>query len=69
MCSSDLVDILTYMGSLGLFFTLFLLFIRWVPMIAMAELKSVLPQADAHHGHEAAHHDDHAGAAEPAEAK
>ncbi len=64
------VDILTYMGSLGLFFTLFLLFIRWVPMIAIAELKSVLPEADAHHGH-AAHHDSHAEApaAAPAEAK
>jgi hypothetical protein len=63
------VDIATYMGSLGLFFTLFLLFIRWVPMIAMAELKSVLPEADAHHGH--AHHDDHAEApaAATAEAK
>ena len=63
------VDIATYMGSLGLFFTLFLLFIRWVPMIAMAELKSVLPEADAHHGHGAAH--DHAPAHghEPAAAK
>jgi len=49
------VDIAIYMGSLGLFFTLFLLFIRWVPMIAMAELKSVLPEASAHHHA----HDDH----------
>ncbi len=50
------VDIAIYMGSLGLFFTLFLLFIRWVPMIAIAELKSVLPEASAHH-----HADDHHG--------
>jgi molybdopterin-containing oxidoreductase family membrane subunit len=43
-----LVDICTYAGTLGLFFTLFLLFIRWVPMIAIAEVKGVLPQADPH---------------------
>ncbi len=52
------VDIATYMGSLGLFFTLFLLFIRWVPMIAMAEIKAVLPAAVAHpsgHAHGESH--------------
>src|SRR5258708_26831139 len=43
------VDICTYMGSLGLFFTLFLLFIRWVPSIAMAEVKTLLPEASPHH--------------------
>jgi hypothetical protein len=32
-----------YLGTFGLFFTLFLLFIRWVPMIAIAEVKMVLP--------------------------
>ena len=32
----------------GVFFTLYLLFIRWVPMIAIAEVKMVLPQADPH---------------------
>jgi len=46
------VDVLTYMGSLGLFFTLFILFIRWVPMVAMAEVKTVLPEADPHYGHD-----------------
>ena len=49
-----LVDIFTYLGTLGLFFTLFLLFIRWVPMIAIAEIKGVLPAADPHFGD--AHH-------------
>ena len=44
-----LVDIFTYLGTLGLFFTAFLLFIRWVPMIAVAEVKGVLPEADPHH--------------------
>ncbi len=57
------VDIAIYMGSLGLFFTLFLLFIRWVPMIAIAELKSVLPEASAHHHADDHHGHDHAHAA------
>ncbi|MFH2036863.1 MAG: NrfD/PsrC family molybdoenzyme membrane anchor subunit [Candidatus Zixiibacteriota bacterium] len=49
-------DILTFIGSFGLFFTLFLLFIRLLPMISMSEVKGVLPEADPHHnsggGHE-----------------
>ncbi len=52
-------DWLTYLGSIGLFFTLFLLFIRWIPMIAIAEVKMVLPQADPHADD---HDDDHAHA-------
>jgi Ni/Fe-hydrogenase subunit HybB-like protein len=47
--SPTIVDICIYSGSLGLFFTLFLLFIRWIPMIAMAEVKGVLPDAQVHH--------------------
>ena len=47
--SPTIVDICIYAGSLGLFFTLFLLFIRWIPMIAMAEVKGVLPDAQVHH--------------------
>lgn len=49
------VDVLTFVGSFGLFLTLFLLFCRFLPIVAMAEVKSVLPKAglDAgpHHGH------------------
>jgi Ni/Fe-hydrogenase subunit HybB-like protein len=63
-----LVDILTYVGTLGLFFTLFLLFIRWVPMIAIAEVKGRSPRPPTRrHAHDE-HHDDH-GHAEPAVAK
>lgn len=51
--SPTFTDIFTYIGTLGLFFTAFLLFIRWIPMIAMAEVKATLPEADPHH------HDDH----------
>ena len=42
-------DNLTLMGSFGLFFTLFLLFCRYLPIVAMAEVKSVLPQANPHY--------------------
>ncbi|MHC4470787.1 MAG: quinol:electron acceptor oxidoreductase subunit ActD [Planctomycetota bacterium] len=42
------VDYLTLAGSFGLFFTLFLLFVRYLPMMAMAEVKAVM--ADEHHG-------------------
>lgn len=42
-------DIATFVGSFGLFLTLFLLFVRFVPIISMAEVKGVLPQADPHH--------------------
>jgi Ni/Fe-hydrogenase subunit HybB-like protein len=48
-----IVDISTFVGTFGLFLTLFLLFIRFVPMIAMAEIKQVMPQG-------------HPGAAAPA---
>jgi molybdopterin-containing oxidoreductase family membrane subunit len=38
-----LIDVLMLAGSFGLFFTLFLLFCRFLPMVAMAEVKGVLP--------------------------
>lgn len=43
------VDIWTYIGTFGLFFTFFLLFLRFFPMIAIAEVKAVMPQADPHY--------------------
>jgi molybdopterin-containing oxidoreductase family membrane subunit len=45
MFHPTLIDILTYLGTFGLFFTLFLLFVRWIPMIAIAEVKGNLPGA------------------------
>lgn len=44
------VEVLTLIGSFGLFMSLFLLFCRYLPMVAMAEVKSILPQAHASHG-------------------
>jgi molybdopterin-containing oxidoreductase family membrane subunit len=43
------VDVCTFIGSFGLFVTLFLLFMRYLPMIAISEVKGVTPQADPHH--------------------
>jgi molybdopterin-containing oxidoreductase family membrane subunit len=37
------VEVLTLLGSFGLFLTLFLLFCRYLPMVAMAEVKGILP--------------------------
>ncbi|HWE96756.1 MAG TPA: NrfD/PsrC family molybdoenzyme membrane anchor subunit [Tepidisphaeraceae bacterium] len=42
------IDLMMLAGSFGLFFTLFLLFCRFLPVVAMAEVKSVMPQAHAH---------------------
>jgi molybdopterin-containing oxidoreductase family membrane subunit len=49
------VDIWTFVGTFGIFLSLFLLFIRWLPMICIFEVKAVLPEADPHHVPDAAH--------------
>jgi len=36
------VDVLTFAGSIGLFLTLFLLFLRYLPVIALSEVKGVM---------------------------
>ncbi len=50
MFTPTYVDVLTFVGTFGIFFTLFLLFVRYLPMVAMAEVKTVMPQAK-FHGH------------------
>ncbi|MEC7719192.1 MAG: NrfD/PsrC family molybdoenzyme membrane anchor subunit [Planctomycetota bacterium] len=47
------VDVMMLIGSFGLFFTLFLLFCRFLPMVAMAEVKSVMPQDEGDAEHDA----------------
>ncbi len=42
-------DWMTYAGTLGLFFTLMFLFVRVLPMINMAEMKTLVPEAEVHH--------------------
>jgi hypothetical protein len=48
MFTPTIWDVATMLGSFGLFFTLFCLFVRFLPIVATAEVKSVLPQAEAH---------------------
>jgi len=45
------VDVLMLIGSFGLFFTLFLLFLRYLPMVAISEVKGVLPAASSKKHH------------------
>ena len=45
-------DVACLLGSFGLFFTMFCLFVRFLPMVATAEVKTVLPQADPHYASE-----------------
>jgi Ni/Fe-hydrogenase subunit HybB-like protein len=46
--SPTIIDVLTLLGSFGLFFTMFLLFVRFLPIFAISEIKGVMPQADPH---------------------
>jgi molybdopterin-containing oxidoreductase family membrane subunit len=44
-------DIAAFVGSIGLFLTLFCLFARFMPMVALAEVKSIMPNAQPHQRH------------------
>jgi molybdopterin-containing oxidoreductase family membrane subunit len=54
------VDILTFAGTFGIFTTLFLLFLKFLPAFAMSEIKNVMPAAHPHHP---SSHDAHGHAA------
>ena len=45
------VDILTFVGTIGIFLFLFLLFLKFLPAFAMSEIKNVTPQASPHDHH------------------
>jgi molybdopterin-containing oxidoreductase family membrane subunit len=49
------VEVFTFVGTFGIFLSLFLLFVRYLPMIAMSEVKLVTPQADPHYHPESKH--------------
>ena len=38
-------DMSTYLGTIGLFFSLFFLFIRFLPSISISEMRTILPEA------------------------
>jgi molybdopterin-containing oxidoreductase family membrane subunit len=48
MFHPTLIDIGTFTGSMGIFFAGFLLFMRYLPIVAMSEVKGTMPQADPH---------------------
>ena len=50
MFNPTAVDVLTFVGSIGLFLTLFLLFLRFLPAIALSEVKAVMPKPVARTG-------------------
>jgi Ni/Fe-hydrogenase subunit HybB-like protein len=43
------VEVFTFIGTFGMFITLFLIFMRFLPMITIFEVKGVIPAADPHH--------------------
>jgi molybdopterin-containing oxidoreductase family membrane subunit len=57
--SPSIWDISLFVGTFGLFLTMFLLFCKFLPVIATSEVKGVMPQANPHPDHDHAHADDH----------
>jgi molybdopterin-containing oxidoreductase family membrane subunit len=47
-----------FIGTLGFFFTLIFLFVRFLPIISIFEVRTLLPAAQVAHGH-AAHDELH----------
>ena len=45
-------DVAALLGSFGLFFFMFTLFVGFLPMVATAEVKTALPESSPHHGEE-----------------
>jgi molybdopterin-containing oxidoreductase family membrane subunit len=49
------VDILTFLGTFGLFLFLFTLFVRFLPMVAVSEVKGMVANEQLHGAHGTAH--------------
>ena len=41
----------TYVGTIGLFLTLFFLFVRLLPVISIFEMRTIVPEAKVQEGH------------------
>jgi len=52
MYSPTIWDWMTYIGTIGLFLFLLFLFIRFLPMISIAEMRALLPEAEVREGPE-----------------
>ncbi|MBB6612193.1 polysulfide reductase NrfD [Pontibacter sp. Tf4] len=55
MFSPTIIDIGVYVGTIGLFFTLFLLFCKFFPVINMAEVKAILKSSSGVKHHHTSH--------------
>jgi molybdopterin-containing oxidoreductase family membrane subunit len=49
------VDAGTFLGSIGIFFTLYLLFARYFPVVALNEMKSILKTSGEHYKQQGQH--------------
>ena len=45
MYNPTIWDWATFVGTIGLFLTLLFLFLRFLPMISIAEMRAILPEA------------------------
>jgi Ni/Fe-hydrogenase subunit HybB-like protein len=52
MYSPTIYDWSMYLGTIGFFFTLFYLFVRFVPIISIFEVRTLLPEAHVHGHHQ-----------------
>lgn len=52
MFSPTIFDWSMYVGTIGFFFTLIFLFVRFLPVISVFEVRMLLPQAQVEHGHD-----------------
>jgi len=53
MYHGTMYDWSMFIGSIGLFFFLLFLFVRFMPMISIFEMRTLLPEAQAHTAAEA----------------
>ena len=51
------VELMTFVGTIGLFLALFLMFLRFLPCINIAEVKWTLLESDPHHDELESHPD------------
>jgi len=52
MYSPTVFDITMFVGTLGFFFTLIFLFVRFLPVISIFEVRTLLPAANVHGHHQ-----------------
>jgi molybdopterin-containing oxidoreductase family membrane subunit len=53
MYSPTVFDWTMFIGTIGMFFTLIFLFVRFLPIISIFEVRTLLPSAQVAHGHAA----------------